>query len=63
MANKTKSLRSMMLELEVHESFKIAGVRFENTLRNYAATLGPLTGRKFSVMKQGDVSISVFRYE
>lgn len=53
----------MMLELEVHESFKIAGIRFENTLRNYAATLGPLTGRKYHVMKDGDTCVKVFRYE
>ena len=52
-----------MLDLEVQDSFKVVGTRFENTLRNYAATLGPLTGRKFSVMKQGNTSITVFRYE
>ena len=52
-----------MLELQVKDSFKVVGTRFENTLRNYAATLGPLTGRKFSVMKQGDISVTVYRYE
>lgn len=52
-----------MLDLEVKDSFKVVGTHFENTLRNYAATLGPLTGRKFSVMKQGTTSITVYRYE
>lgn len=63
MMKKDKSLRSRLLDLEVNQHFKVVGTRYENTLRNYASTIGNLTGRKFSVMKQGTTSVTVFRYE
>lgn len=60
---KPKSMRSKLLDLAVEEHFTVVGTRSEGTLRAYAASIGSLLGRKYHVMKQGDTSITVFRYE
>ena len=56
-------MRSKLLDLAVEEHFTVVGTRSEGTLRAYAASIGSLLGRKYHVMKQGDTSITVFRYE
>lgn len=60
---KPKSMRSKLLDLAVEDHFTVAGTNSEATLRAYAASIGSLLGRKYHVMKQGDISVTVYRYE
>lgn len=58
------SLRQRMLDLPLGASFSVIyGESRENTLRSYASSIKELTGRKFKVMKDRDVKLTVFRYE
>ena len=63
MFEKPISIRSRIINLRVNDYIKFVGTRQVNTQRNYAATIGSLTGRKYRVMKQGDTSVTVYRYE
>lgn len=63
MFEKPISIRSRIINLRVNDYIKFVGTRQVNLLRNYASTIGSLTGRKYRVMKQGDTSVTVYRYE
>ena len=56
-------MRSKLLDLAVEDHFTVVGTNSEATLRAYAASIGSLLGRKYHVMKQGDISVTVYRYE
>ena len=48
----SKSIRSRVVKMEAGEVLCFAEAEAtENTLRNYAATIGPLMGRFYSVSK------------